>query len=512
RCLPADAARTAGRDPRRRTARGPRGHLDGRGRRSRSSSRPPPEDARRLRRLRLPHADHARVREPPVSHVSPRAGGPARRLRRIDRTGRRQGPLAQARARAIRGAHRPGGARPLPAARSPALPRPRRLSAAGRRGESGPLPPRARSRCERAGGADVARRLARGLGLRRADVVARCRARPRGGPRAARAQRRRGSTARRPRRASLARRGGLQAVESIRALRCGLCTRPAPVLCPPTLGGGPRNGTPRGRDAHGDAGAGRHPSDRGHPRARPAIATRTAVVREGDGQRMSVDVHAVRREKDDMEARYGPWTAHNIRLAEGLYTISPEPAGDEVKLRRVTQLANDVFGGSFSGVRVLDLASLEGMYSLEFARRGARVVAIEGREANVEKARFAARTLGLEVDFQLGDVRDLSRDQHGEFDLVLALGILYHLDADDLFSLIDRIGTVTQRALVVDTGIGSAGTETFGDYRGARLVEHRADSTEEERRDAVWSSLDNLTAVALTRPSLERALARQGFT
>jgi len=227
---------------------------------------------------------------------------------------------------------------------------------------------------------------------------------------------------------------------------------------------------------------------------------------------MSVDVHAVRREKDEMEARYGPWTAHNIRLAEGLYTISPEPAGDEVKLRRVTQLANDVFGGSFSGVRVLDLASLEGMYSLEFARRGARVVAIEGREANVEKARFAARTLGLEVDFQLGDVRDLSRDQHGEFDLVLALGILYHLDADDLFSLIDRIGTVTQRALVVDTGIGSAGTETFGDYRGARLVEHRADSTEEERRDAVWSSLDNLTAVALTRPSLERALARQGFT
>ena len=35
---------------------------------------------------------------------------------------------------------------------------------------------------------------------------------------------------------------------------------------------------------------------------------------------------------------------------------------------------------------------------------------------------------------------------------------------------------------------------------------------EEERLAAVWSSLDNVTAFALTRPSLERLLARSGFT
>jgi hypothetical protein len=86
---------------------------------------------------------------------------------------------------------------------------------------------------------------------------------------------------------------------------------------------------------------------------------------------MTADVDAIRREKDAIEARYGPWTAHNIRLADGLYTISSAPAGDEVKLRRVTQLALDVFDGSLDGVRVLDLACLEGMYALELARRGA---------------------------------------------------------------------------------------------------------------------------------------------
>jgi SAM-dependent methyltransferase len=225
---------------------------------------------------------------------------------------------------------------------------------------------------------------------------------------------------------------------------------------------------------------------------------------------------SLEQEKAAVEARHGPWTAHNIRLADGLYTISAKPAGDEVKLRRVTQLALDVCGGSLSGVRVLDLASLEGMYALEFARRGAQVVAIEGREANVEKARFAARALELEVDFQLGDVRDLGIERHGEFDLVLALGILYHLDAPDLFPLVGRIATVCRRALIVDTGVGSAATEELAHdghaYRGVRLVEHVPESTDAERLQAVWSSLDNLTAVALTRPSLERLLAQHGFT
>jgi SAM-dependent methyltransferase len=231
---------------------------------------------------------------------------------------------------------------------------------------------------------------------------------------------------------------------------------------------------------------------------------------------MSGDADALRAEKRALEQRYGAWTAHNVRLHDDVYTLSPHPAGDEVKLRRVVQIASDVFGASLTGVRVLDLACLEGMYSLELARRGAEVIGVEGREANVEKARFAARTLGLDVDFRLGDVRDLSREEHGEFDLVLALGILYHLDGPDLFALADQIATVCRRALIVDTAVGSAGSEEVRHaghaYRGVRLVEHAPDSTREERLQAVWSSLDNLTAVALTRPSLERLLARQGFT
>jgi 2-polyprenyl-3-methyl-5-hydroxy-6-metoxy-1,4-benzoquinol methylase len=223
------------------------------------------------------------------------------------------------------------------------------------------------------------------------------------------------------------------------------------------------------------------------------------------------------REKDELTSAHGGWTAHNVRLAEGLYTLSEQPSGDEVKLRRVTQIVLDLFGGDLTGLRALDLACLEGMYSLELARRGAEVVAIEGREANLAKARFAAQATGIGgIDFQLGDVRDLSREQHGAFDVVLCLGILYHLAEADVFDFVRRIADVCRRALIVDTAISLAGREEAVDqgvaYRGETLVEHVPSAGEEERRRAVWSSLDNPTSFVLTTPSLLRLLSRAGFT
>jgi hypothetical protein len=38
-----------------------------------------------------------------------------------------------------------------------------------------------------------------------------------------------------------------------------------------------------------------------------------------------------------------------------------------------------------------------------------------------------------------GDVRDLSRQEHGLFTVVLSIGILYHLDAPDVFTFVERI-------------------------------------------------------------------------
>jgi SAM-dependent methyltransferase len=225
----------------------------------------------------------------------------------------------------------------------------------------------------------------------------------------------------------------------------------------------------------------------------------------------------LRMRKAELEARYGPWTAHNLRLANDVYTISPAPTGDEQKLRRVLQLVSDLAQRPIDELRVLDLACLEGMYALEFAARGAQVVAIEGREANLAKAHFAAEALGIEgVDFQLGDVRDLDPARHGTFDVILCLGILYHLDAPDVFNFVTAMRRVCTDLLVVDTHASPVPRESRTHdgvtYFGESLFEHDDAASEDERLEAVWSSLDNPKAFAPTRASLLNLLAVNGFS
>ncbi len=226
---------------------------------------------------------------------------------------------------------------------------------------------------------------------------------------------------------------------------------------------------------------------------------------------------SIAEQKRDIVERYGPWTAHNILLAGDVYTIGPELTYDTLKLRRITQIVSDNLHKPWPELRILDLACLEGQYAVELARRGARVVGIEGREANIEKARFAQRVHGLaNLELVQDDVRNLSADRYGRFDVVLCLGILYHLDAPDVFRFVRQIGGVCDGFAVIDTHVSSTGKERHTyegrTYWGATWVEHRADSPPEERLQEPWLSLDNQTSFKLTRPSLLNLLSHQCFT
>jgi SAM-dependent methyltransferase len=226
---------------------------------------------------------------------------------------------------------------------------------------------------------------------------------------------------------------------------------------------------------------------------------------------------SVQQQMQTVVARFGPWTAHNIELCSGVYTIGNAIAGDEIKLRRVLQLVSDIAGKSFASLRVLDLACLEGLYAIELARQEASVVAIEGREANIAKARFARDVLSLDkLDLIQDDVRNLNRERYGEFDVVLCLGIIYHLDAADLFPFIARVAEVCRGFAVIDTHVSlepEVSREVDGKtYWGKTYTEHAPDSSPQQRAAATWSSLDNITSFWLTRPSLYNALSNVGFT
>jgi tRNA (mo5U34)-methyltransferase len=122
-------------------------------------------------------------------------------------------------------------------------------------------------------------------------------------------------------------------------------------------------------------------------------------------------------------ATLGEWF-HNMNLG-GVQTAPQHALGDypSCKWRHFAHAVPS----SLAGKSVLDIGCNGGFYALEMKRRGAaRVLGIDEDEGYLAQARFAAEVCGLEVEWRQLSVYDVA--QLGErFDLVLFMGVLYHL-------------------------------------------------------------------------------------
>lgn len=229
-----------------------------------------------------------------------------------------------------------------------------------------------------------------------------------------------------------------------------------------------------------------------------------------------MNAELILQKKREIEDRYGKWTTHNLCLTEDIYTFQPEH-GPNKRLRRIMQSISDIANEPLKNLRVLDLACLEGLFAIECALQGAKVMAIEGREANLEKARFAKDVFSLDnVELVLDDVRNLDKEKHGYFDVVLCLGILYHLNTPDVFHFLERIAEVCQRFAIIDTHVSLAPRQSCTwkgkTYWGEHWQEYSADSSSEEVDKLLWAALNNPTSFQFTRSSLYNVLRHVGFT
>lgn len=230
-----------------------------------------------------------------------------------------------------------------------------------------------------------------------------------------------------------------------------------------------------------------------------------------------MEKEAIAQKRQQIIDRFGEWTNHNIQLDDDFYTIGHQITGSEVKVRRIVQAIADVVDRPLESLRILDLACLEGLYGIELALHGAEVVAIEGREANIEKARLAKDILALDnLQLHQDDVRNLCPEKYGSFDVVLCLGLLYHLDEPDIFLFMESMADVCQKLLVLDTHVSMVAEKCCvykqQNYWGRAYVEHSPDTTAEEKNKMLWASLDNLNSFWFTRSSLYNILSDVGFT
>jgi tRNA (mo5U34)-methyltransferase len=172
---------------------------------------------------------------------------------------------------------------------------------------------------------------------------------------------------------------------------------------------------------------------------------------------------ALRREV----ARIKWW--HTIDLGNGV--VTPGMSNPAARLRQ--------FGipGDLQGKTALDIGAWDGFFSFEAERRGAkRVLATDsfcwggdgwGTKAGFELARKALKSNVEDLEI---DVLDLSPETVGVFDLVLFLGVLYHM-RHPLLAL-ERVHSVTANHLILETELDMLGCKrpAMAFYPGAELA------------------------------------------
>jgi tRNA (mo5U34)-methyltransferase len=159
---------------------------------------------------------------------------------------------------------------------------------------------------------------------------------------------------------------------------------------------------------------------------------------------------------------------HTIDLGNGIST--PGLDNTPEKLDRIKLPQN------LTGKAVLDIGAWDGFFSFESERRGAqRIVAVDSYcwdgdgWANKSGFDFVHRHLNSHVEARRMEVLDISPAQLGTFDVVLFLGVLYHLKHPLL--ALEKVAAVTRDMLILETKVDLLNTSApaMAFYRNAEL-------------------------------------------
>lgn len=150
--------------------------------------------------------------------------------------------------------------------------------------------------------------------------------------------------------------------------------------------------------------------------------------------------------------RLEPWF-HCIDLGDSLFTKTKSAIGEPVDHPRPTwEIVKATLPNDLSGQSVLDVGCNAGFYSIEMKRRGAaRVLGIDAQRELIRQAVFVRKVLGLDIDYQRMSVYDLDPRELGQFDVTLALGLIYH--CKHLVLALEKLFLVTRELLVLETAI-----------------------------------------------------------
>lgn len=174
----------------------------------------------------------------------------------------------------------------------------------------------------------------------------------------------------------------------------------------------------------------------------------------------------------------------------------------------------DHLEGDLKTLSAIDLACHQGYFAVKLAEAGLGTVhAVDARQNHVDDTRLIADVYGhSQLTTQQSDVFDLDLEKTGDFDLVLMLGLLYHLE-NPIGAL--RIARQLCRNLcVIETQIvpGITGYVDYGSYEFVRPLKGSFGVIDET--DDTHGPEASITGICLV-PSLEAliwTLHKVGFS
>jgi tRNA (mo5U34)-methyltransferase len=142
----------------------------------------------------------------------------------------------------------------------------------------------------------------------------------------------------------------------------------------------------------------------------------------------------------------------------------------DTRLRMLQECLEKDIGPDREGLSVLDLASHQGWFAYNMARSGfSQVLGIDARQSHVDDSCLISEIYDLEhLKFQQGDVHHQNPEVLGQFDVVMMLGLLYHLE--NPVGALRVCRSLCRNLCVIETQIvpGMTGYVDYGSYEFVR--------------------------------------------
>ena len=149
------------------------------------------------------------------------------------------------------------------------------------------------------------------------------------------------------------------------------------------------------------------------------------------------------------------------------YLEDPTMAVHSTRLSMLGSVLNARYHGKWHTSSAVDLACHEGYFACQLAAKGVKVTGLEARQEHVDDANLIAKGMQLDDKFHAKcvDIHDVTAKAQGEFDIVLMLGLIYHLE--NPVGAIRTAYSLTQDVCFIETQVAPnlSGQIDWGNYQ-----------------------------------------------